>query len=617
MKKALIIFLLIFSVSSLSHAGQGTYTFTAPSPTGHYQKLTLVAQTGALPACNATVAGTTYRRRDASGDIRTYFCTPSGWQIIYPWYQNEAHNRVYLSEPDATSYSTLNVGIGTDRSDSAYTPFRLTIDDDGGILARGTFGSGVDIPTGTGTFLDTGMGTVFMWHPQKAALRAVLIDNTGYGSGIELQPNAVGDFSVAFGKNTGSVMTGGTVSGGEKNVAYGAYASVGGGYDNVAGLETVYASLFGTHINTYDYTTIGGGYQNRANEHVTTISGGENNVIQSKYGTIAGGEDNLIYLAASGWSTIGGGRNNSAGSAQFYGIEIGAHATVAGGSENQALGFASTVSGGYENVITEAVGATISGGGQNTIAQDALGSVISGGHLNRVLGTGVYSVIGGGGGIGQANETSGLHTTIGGGASNNASGTKSTIAGGQLHQTKANFGFIGGGTNNTVGDNVGNGIYGSILGGRNNVVEGDSAAVAGGAENAANGNYAFIAGGTQNTAHGDYSLAAGQKIEIAAAADNTFAWGHDDTNPITITQPDSFIIATGNMGVGTIAPTHTLHVNNVLRLEPTEDAPLCDDSNIGIMYVDSDTNDLCICRGSAAPTGWANLTTPGSPDVCN
>jgi carbon monoxide dehydrogenase subunit G len=51
-------------------------------------------------------------------------------------------------------------GIGT------LTPeFKLTLDADGGILAKGTYGSGTALTT-------SGAGTRLIWYPKKAAFRA-------------------------------------------------------------------------------------------------------------------------------------------------------------------------------------------------------------------------------------------------------------------------------------------------------------------------------------------------------------------------------------------------------------------------------------------------------------
>jgi hypothetical protein len=77
-----------------------------------------------------------------------------------------------------------NVGIGT------FSPeFKLSLDNDGGILAKGTQGSGATLST-------TGTGTRLIWYPRKAAFRA------GYVGGHEWDDSNVGSYSMAMGSST-------------------------------------------------------------------------------------------------------------------------------------------------------------------------------------------------------------------------------------------------------------------------------------------------------------------------------------------------------------------------------------------------------------------------------
>ncbi|MBN1781159.1 hypothetical protein JW948_08555 [bacterium] len=61
---------------------------------------------------------------------------------------------------------TDNVGIGTGTPE-----FKLNLDNDGGILAAGTFGSGTTLST-------SGAGTRMIWYPRKSAIRAGYVDDT-------------------------------------------------------------------------------------------------------------------------------------------------------------------------------------------------------------------------------------------------------------------------------------------------------------------------------------------------------------------------------------------------------------------------------------------------------
>ncbi len=56
--------------------------------------------------------------------------------------------------------SSGNVGIGTNAPE-----FKLSVDNDGGIMAKGTFGQGATLTT-------TGAGVRMFWYPKKAAFRA-------------------------------------------------------------------------------------------------------------------------------------------------------------------------------------------------------------------------------------------------------------------------------------------------------------------------------------------------------------------------------------------------------------------------------------------------------------
>lgn len=75
------------------------------------------------------------------------------------------------------------VGIGTTTPE-----FKLTMDNDAGIAAFGTYGSGAVLPY-------SGAGSKLLWYPRKAAFRA------GYVSGDGWDDANIGDHSVAMGQN--------------------------------------------------------------------------------------------------------------------------------------------------------------------------------------------------------------------------------------------------------------------------------------------------------------------------------------------------------------------------------------------------------------------------------
>ena len=133
------------------------------------------------------------------------------------------------------------------------------------------------------------------------------------------------------------------------------------------------------------------------------------------------GRFDATQVASTGYSTIGGGLNNTAS---------GDAATIAGGGSNTASGFMSFIGGGNANTAGGIV-ATVAGGVNNTATIGA--------H---------YSSIGGG----NNNTTEGNGTTVSGGFDNTASGDYSTVLGGR-GLTLSGSGSVGYLGNNTTGAN--------------------------------------------------------------------------------------------------------------------------------------------------------------------
>ncbi|MBK7199525.1 hypothetical protein [Candidatus Amarolinea dominans] len=138
--------------------------------------------------------------------------------------------------------------------------------------------------------------------------RALLIQSNGSNYG----PNLIGGYS---GNSVSAGLVGATIGGGGasgyENSVTGNYGTVGGGWDNTAGLEGA---------------TVGGGQANTAGGVYATLSGGFGNI------------------ASDGYGTVGGGTFNTAS---------GGNATVGGGYQNAASGGYSTVGGGYGNTASE------------------------------------------------------------------------------------------------------------------------------------------------------------------------------------------------------------------------------------------------------------------------
>jgi len=332
-------------------------------------------------------------------------------------------------------YDKIFMGIGTS------TPsFKLTLENDGGIIALGNFGSGallnLDIPS------PAIESPRFIWYPRKAAFRAG-IDSAGGPT----DDSAIGDYSVTFGKF--SVASGlASVGSGQNNTVNGKYAVAAGGSEN---------------SSPGDYATITGGRYNFAPGHYSTISGIEN-IVETAYSTIGGGLTNTI---ASTYAMIGGGNANSIAG-------LGVYAAIAGGKENSSSSQYGVIAGGTLNQTYGGDYPTI-GGGQGNIL------------------VGNYAYVGGGAGNYNANASIGDYAVIGGGVANKAQGAYSVITGGSLNDAKNAYSTIICGWSN-----IASGDYSVVTGGSRNIASGTYSVVAGGASNTAAGDYSFAAGRYMN-----------------------------------------------------------------------------------------------------------------------
>ncbi len=330
-----------------------------------------------------------------------------------------------------------NVGIGT-----AAPQFRLHLENDGMIYARGALNIGAVIPPGA-------KGTAFIWNPRKGAIRA------GFCSGNQWDDSNVGLASVALGYDNSVPALYGVVAGGVRNVNNGYAGIIAGGWEN-----RIVGGTSGGHFGV-----IGGGYKDTVN---------------------------ALYCV------VVGGRNNRAGTpGEPYGF-------VGGGSDNKALALYATIGGGTHNIIATAVNhywATIAGGGYNFI--NGLGPCfIGGGGGNRIEGGWIGTIAGGAENIIGGNTN---YCTIGGGLHNKISqgGNHpfSVICGGDSNLIiGGHSSVICGGRKNTIteaGSNTGG--YNAILGGVNNEARGWMSTVLGGYNNFANGYYIWTFGSGMKT----------------------------------------------------------------------------------------------------------------------
>ncbi|MBN2379727.1 tail fiber domain-containing protein [candidate division WOR-3 bacterium] len=230
------------------------------------------------------------------------------------------------------------------------------------------------------------------------------------GGGVQYGVNAINDnySTIGGGKGNSTDSIYATVSGGWVNIAGGYGASVGGGSSNSA--DARYCVVSGGYDNEADsnYASIGGGYHNLANGQYARVDGGRNNTADSQYCFVGAGYSNL---ASDRYATIGGGYDNSAEADYTF---------IGGGYINKARGNYAVASGGRFS-YADGDYSVVAGGNGN----DAVGnySVVCGGFSNEA--TGGYSTIGGG----YSCEASGIHATVPGGNDNEANGYSSFAAG--------------------------------------------------------------------------------------------------------------------------------------------------------------------------------------------
>lgn len=354
------------------------------------------------------------------------------------------------------------------------------------------------------------------------------------------------------------------IGGGYYNNISGTYSAISGGMNNE--IESDYSSIAGGESNLIeefaDHNFIGGGYDNiiQTSASYSSISAGYSNTVSDgKYNFIGGGKKNDIMtysLGYNNYSTIAGGYENRAQRGSFVGggssnEAHGDRCAIVSGLNNTCSGYYTIIGGGEHNYIPGAGGSRHSGifcGSENEIVGDA--SVISGGYENNIAGS--YSCIGGG----YQNDIEGHYNNISGGslniinsgasysgvlsgASNTVTDVFSSIAGGAENQANNQGVFIGGGFLN-----IGNGSSSSILGGMANVVDGNFSVAIGstnhidgysstaiGNNHYISGQYSGVASGFSNTVTGDCSvITGGARLAIG---DRSAAYrGGFDTNPI-------------------------------------------------------------------------------------
>lgn len=319
------------------------------SPVGSYDRVRLVPRPAI--AGGSCEPGTLFVNADDNNTL--YFCsseTPGGlWQPIADVWKLENNNIVLTDfDPDDPFDPSLLVGIGTETPE-----FRLTLDNDGGLIAKGAYGEGTLLST-------AGAGVRFIWYPRKGAFRTGRVTSTQWDNGN------IGDYSVGMGYNTlassdVAVSLGYETSANELAMAVGRNATADGLWNVALG-------------------------NNVTSNGVASTAIGENTISSGTASLAMGGED----ASATGDFAVALGSGNAGGYASFA---TGADVTASGGWST-ALGVRTTASGDSSFVMgvdSTASGHWVNAFGVNTRAtgngSSALGSnTFSSGHSSVALG---------------------------------------------------------------------------------------------------------------------------------------------------------------------------------------------------------------------------------------
>ncbi len=511
MKKLILANLIILlATSAYAQKNQITLSTYYPSPFGVYDRLRVMPRATLANPCDI---GTFYFD-STTNSIKVCNNNGSGtgvWGALAgAWSQNG--NNIYPT--DTQSNPNIFVGVGTSTPE-----FKLSINGDGGILAKGTQGAGTVLTT-------AGAGTKLIWYPRKSAFRA------GYVDGNQWDDSNIGKYSVAMGYNNIASFNsnfGGSIALGINNIS-GQQASVTLGQDNQGNGSSAIAL----------------GLTNQANRQAS-IALGQQNISNAAYSIAMGKETttNGDYSTAMGYKTITNGLGAVAMGEET--IATGARSTAIGW-KSQSLGHQSFAGGapdgnGVQNIASGpssfafGIGNLASGDGSAAFGQSSqatnyaafaagFGSIASG-ERSVAIGSGALAGPGYAVAIGVGAQASGTGAiAMGGGAVANCEYCMSV---GRV--TKA----VGSGT-------FAAGILTEAGGG------GGAGQIALGGGCKAIGDNAMCVSPQPITVRGTRSL--GIALEPEAQE---------------VTERNVFVIMGGRVGIGTVAPTETLHVvGNIL-----------------------------------------------------
>jgi hypothetical protein len=551
--------------------------------------------------------------------------TPSAPSSDHDWYEVGTTNAPDNINDNKFSFGKIGMGINNPVAN-------LHLVGNDGLLAVGTFGSGV-IPA-------TGAGTRMMWYPAKGAFRVgqvsvtqwddVNIGTHSFAAGYN--NTAASNYSTVFGANniisinnpyclisgnnnafsgngsSSSIIFGDlNLSNGLSSLVYGTEnvlnsdrGFVGGQNDSVLSFNSVVAGGNRNSIRINSYCSgILSGNGNKIGDGFNTamygvINGGQSNIIFSEYCVINGGQYNSISGRDNNYSIIGGGQNNTISSSTIsvenvvisggYANTVTARRSVVGGGAfNSVSGMNSTISGGSNNSISSPA-STIAGGSGNQVHSQ--NSVIAGGDRNTVAGPmasgNSRNFIGGG----ALNYLLGEYQTIGGGYMNRIeNGYQAAIVGGQENyiNTGSYGGFIGAGYRDTVlslASGVMSGELNSVRassshsfigGGYSNKINTNSSAatISGGMLNNLTGQYGFIGGGTNNSSSNLYTVIGGGESNVASGRNSFIGGGRFNTASGNNTTALGSYANTNNMA-GSFVYSDASSATNTLAMAPNQ-----------------------------------------------
>ncbi len=384
MKKILMIgvSLMIFS-SHVFGEEKETYVLKThyPSIYGAFSKLLLVPQSSVVS--DPCTIGNIY-----FGDDGKFQCCQddgSGTGVNMPtvlWRING--DFVYL-----VNSANKKVGLGTKNPE-----FRLTLENDGGILAKGIFGSGVDLTS-------VGTGTRLIWYPKKAAFRAGYAGPDDAAAPADQWDDAnIGDYSFAAGYGTKasdnrSVALGyGTEANNQTSLAMGYQSratgtiSVAMGKNTLASGENSFALGQGTAASDFDSFAMGFESRATATQAIAmgdrTTASGWRSMATGSQTTAAGTQDAVVmgYKTSSPSGPQGIAMGDQTIVAHLYAIAMG-YKTGAHGQASTAMGVETnagdhySIAMGYKSRVMKGVSWAA---GQETVAEEehsvALGSFV-------------------------------------------------------------------------------------------------------------------------------------------------------------------------------------------------------------------------------------------------